>query len=175
MSTSALPPLYQVCQGTARCSTAYDDEELLEAHWRKSARGYDAAALQGPGRDGPGAALGDDHGPRQSARSCRCTLEDRPWRRMRCVDHPDGGQGRTAASAYISAENSNRWSITRQHWIADAGKEKDMARTKEDNYRSAGCDPRWRPWTDVMHELHHAPMPSTVIMERALPRRARTV
>ena len=88
----AQPPLYRVRSGKQE-AWAYTEEELRGGVEEARREGRDPA-LQGSGRDEPGAALGHDHGPRHAHAAAG---HDRRRRRgRRDVRHADG-RGRAAA------------------------------------------------------------------------------
>ena len=75
------PPLYRVSTGKVT-RYAKDEKDARSGHEGALPRGEDQerqrAALQGPGRDEPGAAVGDDHEPRHAHACCGSRSAKRP-------------------------------------------------------------------------------------------------
>ena len=89
----AQPPLYRVTH-KRQDYYAFNDAQLEQLLERIGRHGHHAAALQRPGRDEPGAALGDHHEPRQA--HAAAGDGGRRRHRRRGLHHADGRQGGAA-------------------------------------------------------------------------------
>ena len=108
----AQPPLYRVMH-KRQDYYAFNDAQLEQLLERIGRQGIDAPALQGPGRDEPGAALGDHHEPRQAHAAAGDGGRRRPGGRG--LHHADGRQ-RGAAPRFHHRERTLRAHAGRIAW-----------------------------------------------------------